>query len=295
MLGLYIGLVNHLEIKPQTLHQWRLEGTLVQNIKTAFQKLPEQSRGGYYAWFLKNEYVLNTSLPAPPAVELEEFKRAWVLLGGSAADSEAAIKAKIATWSEERQTCHAFYVVLVSGWHPAPMQDMWVNFGYCACHHLHEEIALSRIYKELIEKCTFDDIVAAYETSTLLALFDSKGIHYQHISGLEDVLAGSPVIFKSVWWLKQFVMAEEDDECVHLQPSVRVDYGFINCKDEDEFDALKRLYKQVLDMPQVDPVQLHHASIQGRLFEYLGGQVNLTKKKKKFARLLKNPYPLPNI
>jgi hypothetical protein len=39
-------------------------------------------------------------------------------------------------------------------------------------------------------ECTFDEFVTAYHTFTLLALFESNGLRYQHISRIEDVLAG---------------------------------------------------------------------------------------------------------
>ncbi|KAF9462043.1 hypothetical protein BDZ94DRAFT_1262274 [Collybia nuda] len=296
LLGLYIGLITYCKIKPQTLHKWRLQGTLVREIKAVYQDLPEQSRGGYYAWFLQNEHVLNTSSPDPSDKVREIRKRAWVFIGGSAADDEAEIVAKTAAWSQGRQICYSFYLMLLADWHPGPSQDMWVYLGFCACQDLQEEMLLSGHYKWLIHKCTFDEFATAYESSTLLGLLRSDNPYYRHISGLEDVLAGSPQVFKSVWWLKQFAMASESaDEGVSLRPSVRADYGFMNCKTEDEFKALRRLYKEVFEKPHVDPVKLHVACIQGKLFEFLGGEVDLSKKKKKFTRLLKNLYPLPDI
>jgi len=140
--------------------------------------------------------------------------------------------------------------------------------------------------------CTFDEFIAAYESSTLLALTDIKGVCWRleslDLEALEDILSGPPT--KSVWHLKQFVMEEE----VELIPSVAVDYVFINCKDEEDTLNLKRLYKQILEMPKVKPPELHQAAIKGELFRYAGRLVQL-KKKKKFQCLLKNPYPLLDI
>eukprot|EP00959_Pyramimonas_sp_CCMP1952_P051847 1083746-Pyramimonas_sp.AAC.1 len=43
----------------KTPHKWRTEGTLLQNIKSEFNKIPERNRGGYFHWLLNNQYVLS--------------------------------------------------------------------------------------------------------------------------------------------------------------------------------------------------------------------------------------------
>ncbi|KAF7305815.1 MYND-type domain-containing protein [Mycena chlorophos] len=71
LLGLYIGIISHLEVGPSTIHQWRVEGKLVQEIDKLYEKLPLNSRGGYYAWFLNHRHVFapgSTALvPVKPA------------------------------------------------------------------------------------------------------------------------------------------------------------------------------------------------------------------------------------
>ena len=49
-----VGLFKVLDISPKKIHDWRTHGVLVDKIKTAFYKLPEDSRGGYFPWFLQN-------------------------------------------------------------------------------------------------------------------------------------------------------------------------------------------------------------------------------------------------
>lgn len=71
-----------------------------------------------------------------------------------------------------------------------------------------------------------------------------------------------------------------------------MDYGFSNCKTEEENVELKDVYRTFFDLRDADPIKLHEAAIEGRLFEYVGGLVKL---KKKFRRLMKNPYPLPEF
>ncbi|KAJ6610476.1 hypothetical protein B0H10DRAFT_2060122 [Mycena sp. CBHHK59/15] len=54
-----------LEISHKKVHQWQMDGTLVKNDKAAaFSVLPEGSPGGYYSWFLHDQWVLNRALPA---------------------------------------------------------------------------------------------------------------------------------------------------------------------------------------------------------------------------------------
>jgi len=75
------------------------------------------------------------------------------------------------------------------------------------------------------------------------------------------------------------------------RPAVRVDYGFWNCKSQDDERDMEEVYK-IYFHPDTNPVDLHNAAIQGNLFEYVGKFVKLQKKLKK---LMVNPYPLPNI
>lgn len=61
LLGLYIGLIKVLEVRPVDLDQWRRDGKLVENIVAEFNKRPKQSRGAYFPWFMKHTYLLNES------------------------------------------------------------------------------------------------------------------------------------------------------------------------------------------------------------------------------------------
>jgi len=279
LLGLYQGLINE--------------------IKKAFEEVPVNARGGYYAWFLKNQWVLDPARSKPTDLVHDMMLRGWQYAGGSSSATSGEIKAGVAKWPEEKQICFSFCMNLLSDWYPRPTQAAWLLFGFCVCQHEHAEASLSRIYRQLLTKCSFDEIFAAYKSSTLIALFDAKGLKSQRqsIPYLEDVLSGSPNGNISVWDLKQYIVAE-DAEDVELIRSVSVDYGFINCKNEEENQELKEVYKQFFSQYRADPMELHEACIAGRLFEYVGGFVELNKKnknKKKFRRLMKNPYPLLDI
>lgn len=51
LLGLYKGLLLS-DIAVEDIHTWRVEGSLVANIKRFYYQIPEVSRGGYFPWFL---------------------------------------------------------------------------------------------------------------------------------------------------------------------------------------------------------------------------------------------------
>jgi len=168
-----------------------------------------------------------------------------------------------------------------------------VDFGFCACSSKRDEALLAYIYRELISRCSFDELLTAFKSSDLLSLIDRKGLmaERQEILHLEDILRGSPFMNKSVWDLKQFVLAEN----VELIPPVGADYGFFNCAGEAERLELKKVYQRVFNHSDGDPIRLHEAAIAGKLFEYISSLTSLKKKKKKFRRLLTNPYPLPDF
>jgi len=105
-------------------------------------------------------------------------------------------------------------------------------------------------------KCTFDEIYTAYESSSLLALFDATGLKAarKFFRNLEDVLSETTV--KSVWHLKRIVVIEDGE----LIPHALVDYGFANCKTEVERLELREVYRRVfhraVGWDLLDPVKM---------------------------------------
>ncbi|KAG5332118.1 hypothetical protein J132_10410 [Termitomyces sp. J132] len=308
LLGLYKGLFYDLNIKPKDVHRWLVKGTLVKEIITAFESISKGSRGGYYPWFLEHQYILDPSLPLPVPAEKyvqETHVRVWRFTGGSHKDSLEDIEHKISRMSANTRICFRLYVILLHDLvipsHPHPVQKEWVAFGFCTSRNKFHEARLGTLYRQLIHRCTFREFVEAYDSRQLIKLIDRKGLedarkHYERILSegiLEEVLSGSQSMMKSVWYLKQFIEVEGND--FQPRPSIFVDYGFMNCKSQTEFQDLKALYKQVLDMPESSPLDLHQACIQGKLFEYIEKFVSLKKKtiRKQLRRLLKNPYPIP--
>lgn len=281
LLGLFQGLVNYHRVPPKTIHGWRLKGTLAEEIKKTFEKQPPEFRGGYYPWFLQNQWVLDRTLPPPSGnndLIYQSILPGWRYAGGSPSAT-----------SDERKP-------------PGPNinDPVWIS-AYRFC--LGGILPLNRtIGCYLASACAamsgtkwpypdFTELHAAYESSSLIALLDSKGLQTERkkIVHLEDVLTGSPRVFKSVWYLKQIVMAQDNA----MIPSVAVDYGFINCKGDNEKLALKECYKRYFQDLDGDPLKLHEAAIAGKTLECVEGVVKLNKKDHKIMRrLMKNLYPL---
>ncbi|KXN91280.1 hypothetical protein AN958_01491 [Leucoagaricus sp. SymC.cos] len=320
LLGLYIGLLDpdRLGVKPLTLHRWRLEGTLVENIKREFERIPKASRGGYYPWFLQNQYLLDGTQTKQEWQEQfqshmeEAFRRAWSFIGKPPDASGAEIHRWSKSLPQYLHHCFSFYVMLLMGQHPSVDTALWITLGFCACEWQEDEMELSLSYSNLIRCCTFDEFCDAYTSSSLVDLFQSKGVDLpkdpsDKINPVDpcifDVLSGSPYRNKSVWRLKQYIEHKivngedaEDDSIMHPTPSISADYGFHRCGSPEDRRLLFGLYKEFFKQKrgQVKPLQLHQACVQGRLFAYFTEDLQMRLKQKKvYKRLLVNPYPLP--
>lgn len=207
LIGLYKGLILYLHVHPKTLHNWQVSGTLVENIKAAFSTLPENKRGGYYPWFLENQWVLDATLPARTAdLAYEMMERGWryAVASPTAPATTAQIQANISTWPRDNQACFQLCLMSGSQSYPGRKDDLWLRFGFCTCPDEYSEGGLGILYHSLMGKYTFSEILAAYKSSSLIALIDSAGLRgqggYPHLA---DVLAGSGSSqIKSVWRLK---------------------------------------------------------------------------------------------
>ena len=150
-------------------------------------------------------------------------------------------------------------------------------------------------YRTLVMSCSFEEFYQAYDSCSLVQLFSSKNINLEKFGlHLADFLANAPLMNKSVWNLKQFAIADEPDSVP--VPSVKVDYGFINCRNEEEEAQLKEVYKKVFEEDSDgDPLKLHEACLQGKIYDYVRTTLKLIKKDQGplFRRLMKNIYPLP--
>jgi len=303
LLGLYQGLFKVFDLKPKTIFTWKREGILVQEIKKVFEEIPPQNRGQYYPWFLENQDLLDPSLgPSKASKVLEDFclelvMRAWRYIGGRPLPNSTAINdinIEKATWSDNKSDCFDLCSLVLSDSHPDPSLRIWLSFGFCTTQNQYYEMQLGIAYRTLVMKCSFEEFYQAYDSCSLVQFFSSKNINLEQFGvHLADLLANSPRMNKSVWNLKQFVVADEPD-CVPV-PSVKVDYGFFNCRNEEEVAQLKEVYKKVFEDSNGDPLKLHEACLQGKIFDYVRTTLKLKGKDQNplFRRLMKNVYPLP--
>ena len=169
---MHTGLIKVIKIPPKTIHNWRVRGVLVDEIKATFYKIPERTRGVYFPWFLQNEHIV--ALAGQPLAEETLNDRgdamvvcAWRFTGGSERDSAEEIRAAIARKPAEEQKCHCLYTLLLSECYPSPDLDLWIDFGFASCTSQEAEMWLSARYQKLITMCTFKEFCDAYRTRSL--------------------------------------------------------------------------------------------------------------------------------
>lgn len=296
LLNVYKGLIVILGIPPKTIHNWRVRGVLVDQIKVTYFRVPEDSRGEYFSWFLQNEHIVERagqplSAQTSPNCDNAALVDAWRFTGGNVKDSVEGIKTAIARKPEDEQKCHWMYAFLFSkGFLPPPELDIWVDFGFASCKSQQEELDLGARYRQLITTCVFKEFCDAFRAHALLALFRFKGVEVNDHRHLWELLGGNWK--KSVWYLKQSVrQANSPMEKSNMHPAVMVDHGFINCENDIDWRQLKSVYGAFFDIRNGDPITLHEAAIQGNILGYVSAVVDL--RDPMFWRLMQNPYPLP--
>ncbi|KAI6146682.1 hypothetical protein BKA82DRAFT_4356100 [Pisolithus tinctorius] len=247
LFGLYSFLVRILEVGSRELHKWQIEGTLTENIIAKHETMTNYAPGAYYAWFRQNLHIFNSE-GGPPDL-IPEAKRKSFLL----------------------------YAILLNGYHPYPTLksdnmngDLYVEFGFVTCCDLEGEQVLSQVYRRLISQCSFTEFWTAFQSNSLVALMDAKGLEPERkqVRNLEAFEFGCDVR-PSVWYLRLFVNSPDNTV-------------------EEKF-SLKGLYKELLQSSWVDPMDLHAACIKGQLYEFVHGhKPNLEQR---FKRLMTNIYP----
>ncbi|TFK79818.1 hypothetical protein K466DRAFT_592191 [Polyporus arcularius HHB13444] len=296
LLSLYKGLFM-LGVTEKELRKWQSEGTLVENIKKTYEALPPENRGGYYPWFLQHQDLLDGS-PVDPnratQVSIESnlamWRKGWAYMGGSPNATELQMKAGLSALSPERTACFMFVSVALSSKRPNPFLPSWLTFGFVSTNCGGAEIGLGGLYQDLVKRCTFDEFCTAYETSTIPALFESKGLGKRDRLFC-DVMSGSPHSCKSVWHLKHYIdkVVSSKPGSEHVpSPEAGYDYGYNNCKGIVDWKLLDDLYTKLFaENSGADPLQLHEAFQKGELLEFAKKYVKLAPWTAKYTRLLK--------
>ncbi|KAB5590965.1 hypothetical protein CTheo_5581 [Ceratobasidium theobromae] len=280
----YHLLIVDLQVKAKTIHQWMEAGILGQMMRETFDSRlsPAQRQQLAYQWFCSRQQTFDRDtspfLSDAAAVSYNAHRTAWQFIGGNPQDSMEQIATSILNMRPSAG--HGL---------DSSLLHSWVYFGLCGCTTPEEESTLITRYQLLIRFVPFDKFCQAYSTSSLSKLFEECVVPISNRFIL-DVLGSRNR--KSVWFLKDFVLA--DDETARKAKdtsSIGLDYGFSNCQNVDEVIALRNAYKQVFAPIDADPLALHEACLQGTLFEYVKQKARL-KPQQMFRRLMKNPYPL---
>jgi len=289
LLGLYIGLIERMGIKARTIHRWRLNGRLVPEIKARFESLPAGSRGGYYPWFLQNQWIFDGRAEPETNTADDFITKGWIYSGGDPSASASDIQSQTRAWPPDKVLCLKLCTPLLSSFHPSPSEETWIPFGFCTCNE-NSENALGAIYQGLLTKCTFQELHGAFISSQLIALFHKNGFGQKLLSFpfLIDVLNESPN-FLPVWSLKQFIVNEAEGTTIDMPLLIRNDYGFANCRNPEEEKELIAAYRTFFAVYDANPPALHRACLGGKTFDYISGIFKL-KNPKRMKRLLKNSY-----
>ncbi|KAI5992173.1 hypothetical protein EDD15DRAFT_2577266 [Pisolithus albus] len=285
LLRVYASLVRYMEVGSRELHKWQEEGKLAENIIAKYEVIPESSRDGYYPWFRKNLHIFN-SRGGPP----DFFAVARPYL--DPADRE---KEPHQLFPEAKRKSFILYAFLLNGHRPDPaiesQKDLYFEFGFVTGCGLEGERVLPWVYRSLISKCSFTEFWTAFELNNLVALMDAKGLGplrrgIQHLEAFLKINSNDSC--PTVWRLRLFVRSQDVDP---LAP-VATDYGFFNCQTVEEKFALKGEYKELLESPNVDPMKLHAACIQGKLYDF--AREHKPNLQQRFKRIMTNCYSLPD-
>ncbi|KAI6022501.1 hypothetical protein BKA83DRAFT_1211161 [Pisolithus microcarpus] len=285
LLGVFIGLT-HMGIGNRELRRWQEEGKLVLNIMSTYEGKPEYGGRGYYKWFRENVYNLNRTDAKTYIPDIFAIVRPHLGPSDQSKDLHELVP-------DAKRKSFLLYGILFNGWHPDPshsekyIQDIYYTFGFCLCCNIHTEQALARLYMMLISRCSFQEFWLAYQSHSLVSLMDAKGLgkacrNIQHLEGFLKIRPNSWC--PTVWHLRLFTQSHATLPGRY----VATDYGFLNCETVEEQFALKEIYKRLLEIPQVDPMELHAACINGQLYNFV--RTYLPDLHWRFSKLMKNVY-----
>ena len=315
LLLLYEGLIKENNITAKLLHRWRVDGTLVSEIRAVYEAMPPEARGERYSWFLSHKDILEKPTPVTlddiAQVECDMDTRMWAAVGprlkcGSPTTMHEYLEALDASGHE----CWEMGKSLMNLQYHGCSSPLWVHFGFCACPTKEDEVKLLWAYQSLSMRCPFSRFCDAYSKHSLVALFhayeitlftspDTPSIFYR---GLLDVLSVPLEQIKSVWWLKQLANLFPKDADIDLRSfyPLNVQYGFLNCKDKKEAHILMDLYRNFFSSATSNPFDLEKARRLGRLaeffFEDLGIKMGKKRQKRHTHWLTNHPIsvtPLP--
>ena len=272
--------------------------------------MPEQYRGDYFHWFLKNKHILeDKSLPRQSEVDniLNQLEEARIHLRPEDRSKNIAD----ITPSAKRDS-FTFYAMILHNGHPHPAWvykgvDLWYDFGFCICSNEYEERQLGGLYSKLVggnkswmdyfrslgakylgppetPTCTFDEFWLAYESGELIQLIDRYGLQKdrQRIQHLDTFLANRPGEYRPSVWRLQHLLVLENTNFPQQVTNAAHEYGFSPFLSPRLTLALRSFYVELLT--HGDPMELHYARRQCEVLKY--AQRCLGKVDSDIARIL---------
>ncbi|KAL7912931.1 hypothetical protein GGI35DRAFT_476750 [Trichoderma velutinum] len=298
LLGLYKGLLI-LNIGPIQLNTWREKDILVSKIIETFSKVPEQRRGSYFPWFLRNQHILDSSLPPHQLRGEDNPLRRAIDAAKPLLNLEDRNKEFQQLEPLSKRHCFLFYAIALDGGYPNPCWaevDLWYDFGFVVCQSEHGEEGLGILYSRLVgankttrdcdeslgtkrkdyfdgPTCSFDEFWLAYENGSLARLFEQYGFGgmIDRYLGLQEFLAfprKQSELRPSVWRLKHFLALDPNTPLGNF-PDVEAaahEYGFTSHLNAVTRLALRQFYEQLLR--KAHPLRVHDAKSCGKLLEY---------------------------
>ncbi|KAH9482276.1 hypothetical protein JR316_0004374 [Psilocybe cubensis] len=305
MLQLYFYILDpdHLAVKPQILQKWMADGKLAQEIISLFEtRMDEATRPKSYLWFLENHHWIFDGNALAPRAESKflfntVFQVGWRYSGGSGNPRSALDVIHLCeseSWPGHRIECLQFCGQTFCGFHTGPWQKLWVTLGFCTVtkRSRYTDDLLFILYSQLLRECTFQEFVTAYESSMLEKLLEKYGLGLQlpdsPFTELSEFLSSSPNI-PSSWWLKHWTTMGGS-----VTKESYYDYGFWNCRSFQDAHDLSDVYARYFRSEDANPLLLHQARLDGRIFDHISSTILLPNKKKYRKLMKKTPLNSPD-
>ncbi|KZT41009.1 hypothetical protein SISSUDRAFT_1126761 [Sistotremastrum suecicum HHB10207 ss-3] len=270
----YLDVFTILNIKPKTIHRWRLDNTLYANLLRAYDDAGTKPDLPHYQWLLQHpEKFLPEAVDCPAHIfAYQVMGKVWKDIGATPRNpSRTDMEREMKKWPPHQQLCFNFYISIYNGYtHSKRDAEKWIKFGFC----VNDEAGcwdgpLQSIYVQLTQRCTFREFCKAFRTSSLAALMDKHGLREQRVSmpGAGDVerfLSQSPNHIPAVWRLKSY--ADRPDQIPSLDI---IPFGIMNCSTEKEILHLLRLYTILFAKLDVSPYRLQYAAEQDCLYRFV--------------------------
>lgn len=148
LLGVYQGLYRSGNFSAEDIHEWRVGGILVDKIKEFYYTIPENSRGQYFPWYLKNFNVLERPMTKDEAEQKSIatfYDKARPFL-----DVEDRNKTARDLKPEAKGTSYNLLAEMLLRFTPNPTEINWHSFGFVTCRGEREESLLLDLYQLLL-------------------------------------------------------------------------------------------------------------------------------------------------